>query len=303
MMGRWAHGQASVDQPSADQHSADQHSADQHSADQHSADQHSAAGKKLPSGASDSSFLKGRGELFARLKQSIVALEMTTLSGQRYGNGTGFVVREDGLVVTNEHVVKGEGALWAVFATCERFAVTGVVLRDEAHDLAVVDIEATGLSPLPLGDSSTLREGDRLFIGGSPLGLDFSFAEGTLAAIRAKGLPADFAEKPADSQALLQLDINSDHGGSGSPIVNEAGEVVGIERAGMGRSSFAVPVNTLRQLLTADRLARAPTPLRAFPWVNLAISVVILAATATLLTLKFRRARKTASPGIVRHSR
>lgn len=226
-----------------------------------------------------------RQALFQRLKQSVVVLETTTPSGARIGNGTGFVLRDDGLIVTNHHVIEGDAPLRAVLADGTRLPVVGVKLSDEAHDLAVVRVEAEGLTALPLGDSSRLTEGARVFIAGNPLGLDFSFAEGSVAAVRPNGIPKELfpSVRPADTQPLLQLDINSDRGGSGSPVVDEAGRVVGIERAGVGRMSFAVPVDTLKALLTDEVLSRADAPVRAFPWWNLAISAVVLGAVALFL--------------------
>lgn len=233
-----------------------------------------------------------RQALFQKLKHSVVVVESTTPSGERLGNGTGFVVRADGLIVTNHHVIDHDAPLRVVFSDGRKLPVTGIKLSDEGHDLALLQVEAQGLAVLELGDSSQLVEGARAFIAGNPLGLDFSFAEGTVAAIRPQGLPKDVVgsnPKPADLQELLQLDINSDRGGSGSPIVDEAGAVIGIERAGVGRASFAVPVNTLKAALTKDVLAAEARPLHAFPWWNLLISAGVLAVVALFLLGRLKR--------------
>lgn len=233
---------------------------------------------------------EARQALFGRLKQSVVVLQSTTVSGERTGNGTGWVLRSDGLIVTNHHVVDGRRSLTAVFADGRRVDVTGVLVSDEAHDLAVVRIDATGLSPLELGSSAGLVEGSQLFMAGNPLGLDFTFNEGVLTALRPKGLPADLGGelRPADTQALLQLTIDAEPGSSGSPIVDGEGRVVGIERAGLGSADFAVPVDTLKALLTDEVLSRDVKPMRQVPWANLAISAVVLAGVVLFLTGRLR---------------
>jgi serine protease Do len=231
-----------------------------------------------------------RQELFAHLKQSVVVLEVATSSGQRAGNGSGFVLREDGLVVTNQHVVDGHRSMTAVFSDGRRVDVVGVLVADEAHDLAVIRVDAQRLVPLLLGSSADLKEGTQLFMAGNPLGLDFTFNEGVLAALRPNGI-ADtlgLTLRDADRQPLLQLAINAEPGSSGSPIVDDAGRVVGIERAGFGSADFAVPVDTLKALLTDDVLARQGRPLAVVPWWNLGISALVLGVLALFLMGRLR---------------
>ncbi|MCA2979015.1 MAG: trypsin-like peptidase domain-containing protein [Myxococcaceae bacterium] len=223
-----------------------------------------------------------RADLFKRLEPSVVVLEATSAAGDRLAHGTGFVVRADGLVVTNHHVIDGFASMRAVFADGRRHAVTGVVFSEPKSDLAVVQLDARGLTPLVLGRSEGLAEGASIFVLGNPLGLDFSFAEGVVAAVRESGLPGDsrLELKDADRQPLLQLDVNSDFGGSGSPVVDAEGRVVGVLASKLGRALFAVPVDTLSALLATHPLDEPPRPLKQVPWVNLAISVVVLVVTA-----------------------
>lgn len=228
---------------------------------------------------------QARQELFSRLRESVVVLQLETVTGERMGNGSGFVLREDGLIVTNHHVIDGHRALTAVFADGRRADVVGVLLSDEAHDLAVVRLGLSGLHPLELGTSDDLKEGSQLFMAGNPLGLDFTFNEGVLTARRPSGIPAELgALKPADRQPLLQLAIDAEPGSSGSPIVDPDGRVVGIERAGLGSADFAVPVETLKALLTDEVLARDTRPLERVPWWNLAISGVLFVVVFLFLT-------------------
>lgn len=231
-----------------------------------------------------------RQELFARLKQSVVVLEVSTSSGQRTGNGTGFVLREDGLVVTNHHVVDGHRSMRAVFADGRKAEVTGVLLLDKAHDLALVRIDARGLVPLKLGSSTGLKEGSQLFMAGNPMGLDFTFNEGVLTALRPKGLPAELGLTldDADKQALLQLAINAEPGSSGSPVVDADGAVVAVVRSKLASANFAVPVETLVAQLTDEVLASEARPMQQVPWWNLAISAVVLTVLALFLMGRLR---------------
>jgi S1-C subfamily serine protease len=234
---------------------------------------------------------EARQALFARLKQSIVVLELATVSGERAGNGTGFVLREDGLVVTNHHVVDGHPSMSALFADGRRVEVTGVLALDAAHDLAVVRIAAAGLAPLSLGTSTELKEGAQLFMAGNPRGLDFTFNEGVLTALRPQGFPLRAGEerRPADTQPLLQLSIGAEPGSSGSPVVDAQGRVVGVMRAVAGKADFAVPVEALRALLTDEVLASQARPLRQVPWWNLLISLFVITATGFLILGRRRR--------------
>jgi serine protease Do len=231
-----------------------------------------------------------RQELFARLKRSVVVLEVSTSSGQRAGNGTGFVLREDGLIVTNQHVVDGHRSMTAVFSDGRRVEVVGVLVADEARDLALIRVDARRLEPLLLGSSAGLKEGTQVFMAGNPLGLDFTFNEGVLTALRPRGI-ADtlgLTLRDADRQPLLQLAINAEPGSSGSPIVDAEGRVVGIERAGFGSADFAVPVDTLKLLLTDEVLATEARPLASVPWWNLGISAVVLGVLALFLMGRLR---------------
>ncbi|MDX2013966.1 MAG: S1C family serine protease [Myxococcaceae bacterium] len=234
-----------------------------------------------------------RSELFTRLRPSVVVLEATSASGDRLAHGTGFVVRADGLVATNHHVIDGFTTMRAVFADGRKVPVTGVVFSEPKNDLAVVKLDQTGLEALPLGRSAGLAEGSTIFVLGNPLGLDFTFSQGVVSAVRTTGVPADsrLDLKDADRQPLLQLDVNSDFGGSGSPVVDAEGRVVGVLVSKLGRSLFAVPVDTLSALLEARPLDEPARPLKQVPWWNLLISGVVLGVTLLLLKGRLRMSR------------
>ncbi len=162
--------------------------------------------------------------------------------------GSGFMVSADGYVVTNNHVIRdaeqvrvrmGDRALDAV--------VRG---RDPATDLALLKIESDEQFPyLRLGDSDQLRAGDWVMAIGSPLELANTV---TVGVVSAKGRRINISQETSSFESFIQTDAAINFGNSGGPLVNLAGEVVGINTAinwGSENIGFAVPVNILRQVL------------------------------------------------------
>ena len=163
--------------------------------------------------------------------------------------GTGFVISEDGYVVTNNHVVENADKV-EVRLQKERYTAK-IVGRDAATDLALLKIEAKHrLTPIPLGDSDKLRVGEWVMAIGDPLTFDKTVTVGVVSAKERSGLTADAATRSFEN--FIQTDAAINFGNSGGPLINVAGEVVGINTA-MFRPAqnigFAVPINTLKQVL------------------------------------------------------
>ena len=161
--------------------------------------------------------------------------------------GSGFVVSADGFVVTNNHVI--EGATKVRVRLDERVYDAEVKGADAATDLALLKIEAgKNLAYLPLGDSDRLRVGDYVMAIGNPLLLDHTVTVGVVSAKgRSIGLTRD-----SSFENFIQTDAAINRGNSGGPLVNLAGEVVGIATAmnwGAENIGFAVPVSTLKAVL------------------------------------------------------
>lgn len=153
-------------------------------------------------------------QIAERSTPSIVSIRTPT------GLGTGFVVREDGWIVTNLHVVAGSDRVVVHLPTDQTFPVVEVMNASPPHDLVVLRIDAKALKPLPLGDSDTLRPGDPIVAIGHPLGLEDSVSNGLLSAVR-----------KVDGLVLLQVSAPIAPGSSGGPLFNEQGEVVGVATA------------------------------------------------------------------------
>ncbi len=160
-------------------------------------------------------------------------------NGIARGNGSGVVIRADGFILTNNHVVAGATRIDVIFESGNQRSAT-VVGTDEATDLAVIKVNAPTLPFLEFGDSSAARVGEWVLAIGSPFGLDYTVTAGVLSATGRGGIGANEIED------YLQTDASINPGNSGGPLVNLRGEILGINTMIVGRGSgigFAVPSN------------------------------------------------------------
>ncbi|MCB9609240.1 MAG: trypsin-like peptidase domain-containing protein [Polyangiaceae bacterium] len=167
------------------------------------------------------------------------------------GLGSGFVYDPDGLILTNNHVVANAADIQVTFAQDGRELKASVVGRDPPTDIAVLRVDAKGLSALPLGDSDKTRVGDWVLAIGNPFGLSHTVSAGI---VSAKGRTRDDV-KGLDSSGyynFLQTDASINPGNSGGPLLDSAGQVVGINTAIRARANnigFAIPINMVRELV------------------------------------------------------
>jgi len=175
--------------------------------------------------------------------------------GGGIASGSGFIVSNDGYILTNNHVVDGASEVRVSLLDRREFKAK-VVGRDPNTDVAVIKIDATNLTPAPLGDSEASRVGEWVLAVGNPLGknLTFTVTQGIISAKgRALGLPGQSQQTIQD---FIQTDAAINPGNSGGPLVNVRGEVIGINsaiesptgyNAGYG---FAVPINLARAVMS-----------------------------------------------------
>jgi len=186
------------------------------------------------------------GLVHVRVQRTLKADTPREDSGEpRRSTGSGFVIDPSGLIVTNAHVIEGAAAIQVRLADGKRFQGK-VVGRDNRVDLALLKIEgATGLTPLPLGDSNRLRVGEFVLALGNPFGLEQSVSFGI---VSRKGAPLSVASPGFD---FIQTDAAINPGNSGGPLVNVAGEVIGVNSmaARNGSIGFAIPANLVKMLL------------------------------------------------------
>ena len=166
----------------------------------------------------------------ARVLPSVVSIQITGPDGS--ATGSGFVLRQDGYILTNNHVVAGsdvaDTTIEVLFADGGESAAT-VVSATADYDLAVVKVDRTGLVPLVLGNSDDVVVGDPVVAVGAPLGLEGTVTTGIVSALN-RPVSAGNASDTAFINAI-QTDAAINPGNSGGPLVNAAGEVVGINSA------------------------------------------------------------------------
>lgn len=162
------------------------------------------------------------------------------------GVGSGFVVGEDGRVATNVHVIRGAKEATVVLGNGKEYPATEVVAIDEENDLAILRIEARKLKPLPLGDSTKVKLGERVVAIGHPLGLGTTVSDGLVSGMR----------EVSPTQSLVQISAPISRGSSGGPVFNDRGEVIGVSvlMVASGQNlNFAVPVNALKAMLKTKK--------------------------------------------------
>jgi serine protease Do len=164
--------------------------------------------------------------------------------------GTGFIISEDGYIVTNNHVIDGADKIEVRINNKEKYTAK-LIGRDTATDLALLKVETKQrLTPIPLGDSEKLRVGEWVMAIGDPLAFDKTVTVGVVSAKDRSGLTGDPATRSFES--YIQTDAAINFGNSGGPLINVNGEVIGINTAIFRPAQnigFAVPVNTLKQIL------------------------------------------------------
>ena len=198
-------------------------------------------------------------EVYASVVNSAVSINCSATSTNIFGqttqtasSGSGFIITEDGYVVTNYHVISGASSVQVTLYDGDTYDAT-VIGGDSDYDVAVLKIEATGLQPVTLGESADVNVGDAVLAIGNPLGeLTFSMSQGIVSscdrAINVDGTPFN----------MIQVDCSINPGNSGGPLVNLYGEVVGIVSAKYSTYSsttveglgFAIPISDVRSIIT-----------------------------------------------------
>ncbi len=168
------------------------------------------------------------------------------------GAGSGSVLDRDGHILTNNHVVAGAREIYVRLYNGEEYPA-GVVGSDDLNDLAVIKIEAPEdfLHPISLGDSAQLRVGQKIHAIGNPFGLERTYTVGIVSSLNRQLPTAD----RRTMKSIVQIDAAINPGNSGGPLLNNQGQMVGVNVAiasKVGESSgvgFAIPVNTAKRVV------------------------------------------------------
>jgi serine protease Do len=168
--------------------------------------------------------------------------------------GSGFIVSRDGYILTNDHVVDGSDVVTVRLLDRREFKAK-VIGTDPGTDLAILKIEASNLTPAPLGDSDAARVGEWVLAVGNPLGENLTFTV-TSGIISAKGRTLQLPNVSDRSiQDFIQTDAAINPGNSGGPLVSTSGRVLGVNSAIASRTGFysgygfAIPINLARQVM------------------------------------------------------
>ena len=180
-------------------------------------------------------------QIIAKARPSVVAI--STVSGWSTGTGSGVIMTEDGTIMTNAHVVSGAQSITVRVMDGTEYEAT-LLGMDEKTDLAVIKIDATGLTPAEFGDSSSIVQGEIAVAIGNPLGLAFegSVTQGIISAVSRE------IEVDGRTMTYIQTDAAINPGNSGGALVNGSGQVIGINTVKVSSSDveglgFAIPIS------------------------------------------------------------
>ncbi len=187
--------------------------------------------------------------------------------------GSGFIISEDGYIVTNDHVIDGADEI-TITLSDQRQYIAEIIGSDPRSDLALIKIEAEGLPTVPFGNVEDVKVGQWVLAIGSPFNLSHSVAAGIVSFV-GRSLPPQITGQ-GNYVSFIQTDVAINPGHSGGPLFNLAGEVIGVNSQIYSNSggsiglSFAIPVdiasNVIRQLMESGNVSRG--------WMGVAIADV-----------------------------
>lgn len=199
-------------------------------------------------------------EAVARVAPSVVSIVsnrdvMTVFGGifEEKGSGTGFIIRDNGLIATNRHVVADDKASYTVITSDGITYDAEVIAKDPFNDLAIIKIKTKDLPVADLGDSDALRVGQRVMAIGNALGeYQNTVTVGVVSAIGRVIVASSDSGYSERLEGMIQTDAAINLGNSGGPLVNMAGQVIGINTAIALQGSqigFAISINSVKSAI------------------------------------------------------
>ena len=203
-------------------------------------------------------------DIYEQNVNSTVGITISAETTSRYGygytyqaSGSGFIISEDGYILTNYHVIEGYSTVTVATYDGKTYEAK-VIGYDQSNDIAVLQIDADGLKPVTLGDSSKMRVGDTVLAIGNPLGeLTFSLTKGIVSA-----MSRNVTVESGTTMNLIQTDCAINSGNSGGALFNMNGEVIGItnakyssngysNEASIDNIGFAIPINSVKRIVSS----------------------------------------------------
>jgi S1-C subfamily serine protease len=208
-------------------------------------------------------------EIYKASKESVVYITSTVYQRDFFfgvqevqGLGSGFIINADGQILTNYHVISGSSDVEVTMPPDQSRYKAKVLNRDRAHDLALIQIEPKKklTSFLKLGDSDSLQVGQKVLAIGNPFGLAGTLTTGIVSSLHRKIQ----SQEQGDMEDMIQTDAAINSGNSGGPLLDSAGNVIGINTAIYGPNGgsvgigFAMPINRAKGMLEDFRSGKRP---------------------------------------------
>lgn len=195
----------------------------------------------------------GNDPFFKNTNICIPQYHQTGTTHQEVGAGTGFIIRSDGYIMTNRHVVSDQNADYTVLLSTGEQKTGQVVYRDDSNDVAIIKISGGGYMPLSLGDSSALKLGQTVAAIGNALGeYNNSVSVGIISGLNRTIKAQDNTGSAETLTGVIQTDAAINPGNSGGPLLNLSGEAIGINvaiEAGANSIGFAIPVDDIMSII------------------------------------------------------
>lgn len=191
--------------------------------------------------------------VYNKVLPSVVSVAAYIESENAYGAGSGVIMREDGYILTNYHVIEGASEVSVMLLSDSSVYDARLVGYDEEYDIAVLKIEESGLTAASFGDSDALKVGDTAYAIGNPMGYLYGTMTDGIISSLARGITVDGRD-----MTLIQTSAALNSGNSGGALVNAAGQVVGIAVAKISGKSegalveglaFAIPITDVRPFI------------------------------------------------------
>ena len=185
-------------------------------------------------------------KIFKENSKAVVVIISYDSEGNPIGQGSGFVVREDGAIVTNYHVISNASDI-RITAGDKMFKVKGFLHIDKENDVVILKADAKGLPKVKIGDISKINVGEKVYVISSPSGLENTISDGILSGV----------SEITPERKILQITAPVSEGSSGGPVFNKNGEAIGIATFIVKEAqnlNFAMPINLIKDKISSNKV-------------------------------------------------
>ncbi len=187
-------------------------------------------------------------KIFRDNNGAVVVVVIYNEKSEQVSQGSGFVVRSDGVIVTNYHVITDTGDI-KIKAGANIMSVEGVVFADKDNDIIILKAKAEKLQTVKTGDAGKVTVGEKIYVISSPQGLENTISDGIISGIR----------EITPGKKMLQISAPISPGSSGGPVFNNDGEVIGIATfiiSKVQNINFATPINVINGTITDRKITK-----------------------------------------------